>query len=161
MKTIVLKFILWTAVILWMVLIFCLSAQTASQSSSLSGQTIRKIVEVILPKSHNLSQVKKDKLIFDLQYITRKTAHVLAYMVLGVLCMTALLQLSLRMEMRFSIAFIICTGYAASDEFHQLFISGRGPQIRDIFIDFCGALLGILLVMLIYWIWNRKGLKSL
>jgi len=34
--------------------------------------------------------------------------------------------------------------YAFSDEFHQLFVSGRGPQLSDVWIDSAGAGVGIL-----------------
>ena len=39
--------------------------------------------------------------------------------------------------------------YAASDEFHQLFVPGRSGQITDVLIDSGGLLAGILLVVLI------------
>ena len=41
---------------------------------------------------------------------------------------------------------IITIFYAISDEFHQLFVPGRSPAIKDILID----LIGILLAVLIY-----------
>ena len=38
--------------------------------------------------------------------------------------------------------------YAASDELHQKFVDGRSAEIRDVCIDTCGVILGILLVIL-------------
>lgn len=48
------------------------------------------------------------------------------------------------------IVFCIIFGmmYAASDELHQKFVDGRSAEIRDVCIDTCGVILGILLVIL-------------
>jgi VanZ family protein len=48
--------------------------------------------------------------------------------------------------------------YAASDEFHQVFVSGRSPLIVDVLIDTCGALAGILLLLLVRFIHGRLNL---
>ena len=32
---------------------------------------------------------------------------------------------------------------ARSDEFHQLFVPGRGAQVKDVLIDTAGAIVGI------------------
>ena len=38
-----------------------------------------------------------------------------------------------------------CGLFAASDEFHQMFVKSRTPSIRDVFLDVGGALLGLLI----------------
>lgn len=43
----------------------------------------------------------------------------------------------------FTLALGICILYAISDEFHQLFVPGRGGQIRDVLIDSTGAIVGV------------------
>lgn len=48
--------------------------------------------------------------------------------------------------------------YAASDEFHQSFVPGRGPSIVDVGIDSLGVLTGILAVLIIISIY--RALKS-
>ena len=40
--------------------------------------------------------------------------------------------------------------YSCTDEFHQLFISGRSGSIRDILIDSIGILIGTYLYKLIF-----------
>ena len=47
------------------------------------------------------------------------------------------------------------TAYAATDEFHQLFIEGRSGEVRDVGIDSLGALLGLAAAWLAVWIWGR------
>ena len=36
-------------------------------------------------------------------------------------------------------ALILCAAYAATDEFHQGFVAGRGPGVIDVGIDTLGA----------------------
>jgi len=155
MKIAYLRFILWAAVILWMVLIFSLSAQPASESSSLSGQTIRKVAEFTIPNFNNISHKQQTSIIADLQHIARKTAHTLIYLVLGVLCLSALFQYTLKIKIRLTCAIAICAGYAITDELHQLFVEGRSAQVSDVIIDSCGAMIGIILVMLMVIIYRR------
>jgi len=154
------RFVLWTAVILWMVLIFCLSAQEAAQSSALSGSTIKQVAAVIHPGFREMSVEQQNGIVESYQYAARKTAHALAYLVLGVLCMTALFQYPARRGHRFTAALAVCVGYAGTDEVHQLFVPGRSGQLTDVCIDACGAALGICAVMLIHRIWSSSRTRT-
>ena len=51
----------------------------------------------------------------------------------------------------FLLAGIFCVGFAGLDEYHQSFVGGRGPSVRDVCIDSSGALIGIILVQLFCW----------
>jgi len=160
MKPSHIRFVLWTVVVLWMVLIFCLSAQEAAQSSSLSGSTIRKVVEITQPGFRELPVEQKDIIVADFQHMARKTAHALAYLVLGVLSVSALLQYPSGSGVRFAAALAVCIAYAGTDEVHQLFVPGRSGQIGDVCIDASGGLVGILIVLLIRWMWRRRRMKK-
>ena len=46
-----------------------------------------------------------------------------------------------------ALSWVFCILYAASDEFHQLFVPGRAGLVTDVCIDSAGALLGILLFL--------------
>lgn len=155
-KPSLITFLLWTAVLIWMVLIFTLSAQQAPQSSTLSGETIRKVVAITNPDFGKLPAVKQNSIVESYQYVARKAAHTLAYLVLGVLTMSALFRYRRRNGWRFGTALTACVGYAGTDEIHQLFVAGRSGQISDVGIDACGALLGISFVLLAHWLWGRK-----
>ena len=48
-------------------------------------------------------------------------------------------------------AFAFSALYAASDEFHQLFVPGRAGLFTDVAIDSCGAALGSVLAALVAW----------
>ena len=45
------------------------------------------------------------------------------------------------------LSLLVCVLYAISDELHQLFVSGRGAQVKDVLIDSAGATVGVCL----YW----------
>lgn len=139
------KAFLWILVLLWMVLIFCLSAQEARESAALSGATVRRVVEVVYPNYHDLPRQHQDTIVEGLQHFARKTAHTLLYMGLGILCFTALSRYRLKAARLCAGAFLIAAGYACTDEFHQLFVSGRSAQVSDVLIDSAGALAGIAL----------------
>lgn len=144
------KIILWSSVIIWMTLIFSLSAQPANASDALSGQTIRIIAKIVVPGFSELSQIQQEKIVSAWQHMARKTAHGLAYFILGTLCMAALLQHRLQMKQRAIMALGISIAYAISDEVHQLVVVGRSCQLSDVGIDACGALMGILLVVIVH-----------
>ena len=79
------KFLSWRAVILWMALIFNLSSQVAEQSNELSTgitEVIVKTVEKVAPQAEfNIKSFNN---------VLRKNAHFFAYLVLGILVLTAL-----------------------------------------------------------------------
>ena len=150
------RFILWLLVILWMGIIFFLSAQTSAESSGLSGQTIRTLIPIFMPEFIDMSQAQQNEIVANLQNIVRKMAHILIYLILGILCMCALSTYNLRLKVKIFASLIIGTVYAVTDELHQLFVDGRGGQLSDICIDFCGVLLGVLVVVGVQWIRGRK-----
>jgi len=82
-----------------------------------------------------------------LTFIVRKIAHFTLYSILGILIFNILRdskKLTSRKQILISLLFTAL--YATTDELHQLFISGRSGQLRDILIDSTGGLTGILLL---------------
>lgn len=134
----------WTLVILWMMLIFYFSSQVATDSNGMStGITvhIRKLIIWVLPTL--------DVSIETLNHFIRKSAHFLVYFGLGFLLKNAY-QVSGYINIKGSVyALIVSVLYAISDEVHQMFVPGRGPGIKDVFIDSIGALAGILVFMIL------------
>lgn len=79
--------------------------------------------------------------------LMRKSAHFIAYLVLGFLVSHAMkneASTAPAWKQR-GASLLLCVAYALSDEFHQLFVPGRGPLLKDVFIDGSGAALGIML----------------
>ena len=123
-----------------MAVIFYLSHQPVSASNGLSQGVTEIILEKIKPLITNTE--------FDFNYanhIIRKNAHFFIYFVLGIFVSNALRKAKGPRVSQLGLALLICLLFAFSDEGHQYFIEGRGPQVRDVFIDSCGAILGIVL----------------
>lgn len=127
----------WIIVLIWMVLIFNFSAQPAETSNELS-QGVTKVVVETVEKVTPIEEMK-----INLNHIIRKCAHFTVYLVLGILVLYAFRRSGVRGWKAFSFTLAICILYAISDEFHQQFVAGRGPQVKDVFIDSSGALVGI------------------
>ncbi len=148
----IIRIMLWLAVILWMGVIFSFSSQTAHDSSDLSGQVIKKTAELTVKDFDKLPKPRQHVIIQQYQNITRKTAHVLIYTVLGMLVMVALFRHPFKK--RLIISMVICVIYAITDEIHQMFVPGRSAQPSDVFIDSCGALVGIILVIILQYLYR-------
>ncbi len=131
------KILPWAAAILWMALIFFLSAQVAEQSDQLSTGITEKIVAIIENVIPNAGLVAE-----TMNHVVRKNAHFFSYLMLGVLTANALRSSGMRGFKGVAAAFAICAIYAASDEIHQLFVPGRSGQFTDVLIDSAGALIG-------------------
>lgn len=145
------KIFSWAAVILWMMLIFHLSSQAAEDSNRLSTgitEIIVKTIEMVAPEAD-----------FDLgsfNHLVRKNAHFFAYFVLGILVINAVKRSRALGYRGLLLAAGVCLLYAVSDEIHQLFIPGRGGQVKDVIIDSVGAGLGLGMYLLIGRLFKRK-----
>jgi VanZ family protein len=89
----------------------------------------------------------------DLGFVVRKAGHMAVFGVLAVLVWRALASSAVRRAMVWS--WVLTAAYAASDEFHQSFTSGRHPSAVDVAIDSVGALLFLLALAL--WLRGRRG----
>ncbi len=142
------------AVILWMILIFALSAQPAVQSNRVSKkvtEAIIKIVNKIIPGS--------DFKALNANRFIRKNAHFFVYLILGILTSVAVRKFGVVGVRTMGLVLLICILYALSDEFHQTFVPGRGPQIKDVLIDGAGAVVGSSLYAAIININKRLRLR--
>ncbi len=86
-----------------------------------------------------ISNIPHLKTSLEYDFILRKIAHIIEYFILTFLLHRAF-KGSFDMDgfslFIYSTALLLC--YAASDEFHQLFVPGRGGSIRDVAIDAIG-----------------------
>ena len=139
------KTIFAVLLVFWMGFIFSMSCENAEKSSNTSGQTIRVVLSAV-PEFEKQPEEVKINIIEKLQFIVRKSAHFIGYMILGILASGLILQYE-NINKKYPLAFLICVIYAISDEIHQLFVPGRSGQVRDVLIDSAGSLLGIILVM--------------
>ena len=154
------KCLCWFLVILWTGIIFFLSSQTAPESNGLSGETIRALVTVFMPGYAGMSSLQQSVIVASLQHVVRNAAHVLVYVILSILCMSALLQHELKTKVRIFATLAICGGYALTDELHQLFVTGRAFELTDLGLDLTGTLIGLLLIIGVWWLRRRKSLET-
>ena len=139
------KTIFAVLLVIWMGFIFSMSCENAEKSSNTSGQTIRVVLSAV-PEFEKQPEEVKVNIIEKLQFIVRKSAHFIGYMILGILASGLILYYG-NINKKYLLAFLICVIYAISDEIHQLFVPGRAGQVRDVLIDSAGSFLGIILVM--------------
>ena len=128
-------------VILWMILIFVMSSFGSVQSNNQSDFVVGIFSNLF--DFHNLSR---------LSYVIRKIAHLLEYLILGILVANMIKNHCKKTY----ISFLVCVLYAISDEVHQLFVVGRQCQLLDILIDALGSLVGIFAFMIIYKLIRKR-----
>lgn len=93
-----------------------------------------------------------------IEFFIRKSAHLLEYMVLGLLVFRLLAVLS-RTKTRVTIflSLVFCALYAAVDEIHQHFTGGRTAMFADVLLDTSGAVLGIMTYYLYLHLAKGRG----
>jgi VanZ family protein len=151
----VIKFLSWLFVINWLLLIYYFSAQPAYDSNNLSNGLTESIIETVEKVSP-----EKDVNFNRLNHLIRKNAHFFIYLVLAVLLLNAFRNSGVFGIMALILTFVISVSYAISDELHQLFVPGRGGQVKDVFIDCAGTILGLsiykVLEMIIFTMKNNN-----
>ena len=89
----------------------------------------------------------------------RKTAHFFMFCGLGILVLCTIRSYYGRPHIRvYASAWLFCIFCAVCDEFHQLFVPGRGAQLSDVCLDSAGALTGVAIAFLVLLL--RKGLQK-
>lgn len=145
----------WLLVVLWMGVIYWFSAHTGEQSGRLSGGLTEWLLSHLIPQWDSLSVTVQEKWLVTGRFLIRKGAHMTEFAVLAVLFFNAWHSGTRGCGRAALLTAPCCLLVALADEFHQAFVPSRGPSLRDVFIDFAGALLGILLVFLITYIVRR------
>lgn len=133
-----------------MVFIFCMSAQNASESTETSNAVIIFLAKLFVRGFNEMSNLEQIEIIASLQFIVRKGAHFSIYALLGGCSyLSVVTYKKIPFFVRSGISATVCLLYAISDEIHQYFVPGRSCEVRDVCIDFCGAILAIIVLTLI------------
>ena len=149
---------------------------TISLASNLTRDTkdINKIEKINNIKYSKISIIKikakdffikaRDKIkIFVYKYFknfnvfVRKSAHAFEFLVLAILILWAMTCHDVKGIKAIFFTLLIVLFYAITDEFHQLFVYGRGASLEDVKIDFIGGVIGSIFYSLISL---RPNLKS-
>lgn len=139
--------------IFWMLVIFWFSAQVADDSQEMSDFFVR-----LLDALFSLD-IMKNEIIQDMtSFLVRKAAHMSEYAILAILFGLTIREYN--KEPWLLLALTATAAYAATDEFHQLFVPGRSGQLKDVLIDTAGGALGLGLLALILYLQRRRKMKE-
>lgn len=141
----VLKILVWLPALVMMFVIFSFSSQSREQSGSLSMDISRTIVRTgdrLLDRDMTENQIEAAA--HRIEHPLRKCAHVTEYCVLASSLMISLYVWGVRGKRLLSVVLLITVLFAAGDEYHQYLVGDRGPSVRDVVIDTCGAMAGII-----------------
>jgi VanZ family protein len=121
----------WLLVVLWATFIFTFSADLFSSEHTAS---------VILPVLHWLLPRASEADLEFLHLLIRKCAHIFEYFVFGLLLFRAVRGPRSGWSLRWAAAaLLIAAVFAASDEFHQLFVPSRTASGWDALLDASAA----------------------
>jgi len=95
--------------------------------------------------------------IISFNHIVRKNSHFIIYCFLGILLSITVEENGGHKYRAKVLVLLLCALYAGLGEFHQMFVPGRGPGIKDVTIDCIGAVAGIV----IYAILTKTLLKNM
>jgi VanZ family protein len=133
--------------LLWMGVIYAMSSRVGSAENT--APMVVLVLRRLWPGL--LEQLTPERLDF-LNYLIRKSAHVVEYGILTVLAVRALQQDRLGWRwLSAAGAVIFSLLYASADEWHQKFVTSRTGTIIDVGVDAIGVVLAIGLC----WLWYR------
>ena len=89
-------------------------------------------------------------------HFLRKAAHFSEFAALGMSFTWLFGMLSGKKAWSLSLPLICGATAAAIDETIQLFSPDRGPSIKDVGIDTCGVIAGIVVLSLLHWLFTHK-----
>ena len=136
----------YTLLIAWMVMIFLLSSEGKAVSTGRSDMIVETLQNFGVSGQTDL-----------LTFIVRKSAHFIAYLVLGILAYNAFGIHKFKSRILFMLSSGLVILYAVSDEIHQLLVPGRSGEIRDVLIDSSAGIIGICLAHIVLRLRQHKS----
>ena len=165
--------------LLWMAGIFVFSSRSGDESAEDSYFVGAMVGDLFVPGFDEWSMERQQEFAEMIDHPVRKTAHAAEYAVLGLLaagvCIPSIASRSDENEIQeeagyggfinsrvgkagkeLLVPWVIAAAYAATDEFHQLFVPGRSGQISDVVLDSAGALAGLLILTVVRGIMKNR-----
>lgn len=145
-------------ILLWCGIIFYASSRTSGESNSKSKKIVFETVKITAKVTNKINLTKIDlsndkwanDMVKKLNKPFRKICHASVYFILSVLIIFGLKTFNVDIKKAMLISIGICFLYSLTDEFHQLFVSGRTGQFSDCLIDTLGATLGAIISKIIF-----------
>jgi len=131
----------WLLPLVWMIIIF--TGSSDSKSDEHSSLIIEPFLRWLFPQ---MSQAHVELI----HHLFRKCCHLAEYAVLALLLWRALHATKTDLPPwswpKVCGTLLIVFLYAASDEFHQIFVPTRTPRFTDVLIDTTGGAMGLLVL---------------
>ena len=134
----------WLPPLAWMILIFSASGDARSYQHSSA---------LFAPLLHWLFPQMSGAHIELIHHVFRKIGHLTEYALLALLLWRAIRQPQTNDRRsrawrwdETGLSLVLVFLYAASDEFHQIFVPTRTALVSDVLIDTCGGAIGLLLL---------------
>lgn len=154
--------------ILWMGFIFYNSSQDGTESNNLSYKIIDKIESIYkdIKGSSNTNlvfagpsnaSISNSNVRISLNIDIRKAAHGFEYLILAILVANAYFLHNIKGRNAIVYILFIVLFYAVTDEYHQIYVKGRGSSVEDVLIDFIGGIIGLILFYIWYYLKRGKG----
>jgi VanZ family protein len=135
----------WLPVLLWMTVIFSASADAKSYQHS--STLFEPLLRWLFPK---MPESQAD----EIHHLFRKCGHLTEYAILSLLLWRAIRASAKNKTPKWrwdeaGLALSIVFLYAASDEFHQIYVPTRTPLISDVIIDASGGAIALFVLWLV------------
>lgn len=153
MKKMILRWSLFFLTLCTMIMIFCFSSESGEESAAASDGIMALLIRGFSGKEMNELSEKE---LGTISLIIRKLAHFSEFFLLGAFSGGFIRTYNMKPVLYFALPSAFCLVYAAFDEFHQLFVSGRNGSALDVMIDFSGALAAGLILMMISRAMSKK-----
>lgn len=137
------KAILFALFLLWILVIFYNSSQTAINSNEISFKIVRYIAKEY--EKLGFDSITKSQFM-KLNIIVRKLAHGFQFCILAIISNLLMTYLNVKKENIIFYTLFLVIVFAVGDEVHQLFVDGRTPSAIDVIIDFTGGVVGVILI---------------
>ncbi|MDF2542377.1 MAG: hypothetical protein K0S47_2095 [Herbinix sp.] len=153
-----LKYISWIPAAILMVIIFSFSAKEAKRSDESSLTIANSLLETYENISNvTLDNVSRIQTLSSINHIVRKGAHFSEYALLAITLAFHFYVWGKRKYKLALLSILLTAAYAATDEFHQLFVAGRSGELKDVGIDTSGAIFGTILFFLLLLLMKKIG----
>lgn len=148
-----------------LVLLYCVifgfSAQNAEESGSLSQYMSGKCADFLHSVSGSRWSAEVLRSIAEvIEHPLRKLAHFTEYGCMGILVYILLSQWMKRGKRLYLLTTAWLFLSAAGDELHQYFVPGRYASFRDVLLDTCGGICGMLFCVLVRALYVRRKKKA-
>lgn len=139
----------------WYRVIWGFSAQTAVQSSGVSGGLLNRLLSAFSPAYLAAEEEIQSAAEETLSFFLRKGAHMTCYFLLAALLLFAWSFFLSGRTKQAGMALLFTGILAGVDEYHQTFVDGRSGTVRDVLVDLAGACIAVALWLLLRWIVAR------